>query len=731
MRAPSKMFEKDGTYKVQVTATDDANCRVTKTVEVEVGTVNCMVKADFSFYVDPQTKAVIMKSESSSNADKLVWNFGDGTQEIGAGTTHFFKEAKTYLVTLTAWDTQNQCADKVEYFVKVGDNICQANFEAKIDPATKSVEFINYSSGTESYQWKFGDNQFSDLENPMHEYKTAGLYFVELLALNKTNGCQHHIKLPVQIGDPQCKAYFNAEANGKTVQFTNNSKGKTSDTRYLWIFGDGKQVFDQEMPTHEYPRGGKFDVTLIMGNPSTKCYDEYHSTVELEIENDFIRPDFVYKANFETREVLFFNNSVTNKDGVSYEWNFNDATENSFDVNPVHTFGTGKNLFKVCLSAMYDTNGDNEPDRRFTQCQPVQVGSTCMADFSYSIDPTDHTKINFINTSISEGATEYAWKLAKEGVSTEKDPFWDFQTEKAYWVTLAIQSATCSDVIVKMINLKPEGGLACGFDFKVGQPTKKRKARPTDFYGATSGGSTAKWNFGNGTKKSGNLDSSTLNPTVIYEQGGTYTVTFTLTDPITGEQSEYTNQVFINDEPIAAVGDNQIVVAGDKVTLDGSASSDATLTGTFVYKWTAPQGVTLDNASAAKPTFTAPDVNSDTQYIFTLVVNDGEFDSEPVQVTVTVSKKVTPVELVEPASLHAYPSPAVDFAQIEYTLTRSTHAKLVVFDPTGRQIETLVDAQQAVGKYDVRLKTGSLKSGLYWVRLITDTETISQQVVVK
>ena len=100
-----------------------------------------------------------------------------------------------------------------------------------------------------------------------------------------------------------------------------------------------------------------------------------------------------------------------------------------------------------------------------------------------------------------------------------------------------------------------------------------------------------------------------------------------------------------NGDPIASAGSDVAGCVGDKVSLDGSASSDPD-GDQLTFKWsfkTKPEGsaATLDNPDADKPTFT-PDKAG--KYILALVVTDG-LESSPedtVSVEALVDCKLKP-----------------------------------------------------------------------------------------
>lgn len=90
-----------------------------------------------------------------------------------------------------------------------------------------------------------------------------------------------------------------------------------------------------------------------------------------------------------------------------------------------------------------------------------------------------------------------------------------------------------------------------------------------------------------------------------------------------------------NDIPVSNAGIDQSVNEGTIISLDGSGSIDF-LGNQLTYKWAAPSGIILSSTTSAKPSFTAPEVNQNTKYTFSLVVNNGIKDSPIDQVVITI-----------------------------------------------------------------------------------------------
>lgn len=132
---------------------------------------------------------------------------------------------------------------------------------------------------------------------------------------------------------------------------------------------------------------------------------------------------------------------------------------------------------------------------------------------------------------------------------------------------------------------------------------------------------------------------TTVAPTFIADQAGSYTAALVVTD---GRLVSQTALVNIraggpNVAPVANAGLPQTVVAGTEVALDGTGSSDAN-GDPLSYNWSITARPTGSNAQlsffgAPNPRFTADVAGT---YVVALVVSDGRLESPTSTVTITV-----------------------------------------------------------------------------------------------
>jgi hypothetical protein len=150
------------------------------------------------------------------------------------------------------------------------------------------------------------------------------------------------------------------------------------------------------------------------------------------------------------------------------------------------------------------------------------------------------------------------------------------------------------------------------------------------------------------------LDSSSIynsagpTPSVVPDCEGVYTVTLVVSDSINySDPSICTVEADgVNDRPFASAGPSVSLgaCADDPMPLDGTGSYDPE-DDALTYAWSlyaAPSASTTTDANFDDPTLPSPSFDWDVPgaYTFQLQVNDGELDSAPDLVTVTIGETV-------------------------------------------------------------------------------------------
>ncbi|MDF1570045.1 MAG: PKD domain-containing protein [Bacteroidales bacterium] len=151
-----------------------------------------------------------------------------------------------------------------------------ANFAfspANINTGEK-ISFENLSADAESFEWSFGDGNFSSAFNPVHRYMSGGTYTVQLKAFGRQGGLDV-AQATITVTSVQPVADFSIYTDlpgdngpvpyetdivfvGEEVEFFNTSVDAAD---YLWQFGDG-YTSEFDTPVYSYDDPGTYTVTL-------------------------------------------------------------------------------------------------------------------------------------------------------------------------------------------------------------------------------------------------------------------------------------------------------------------------------------------------------------------------------------------------------------------------------------------------------------------------------------
>ncbi len=219
----------------------------------------------------------------------------------------------------------------------------------KLNVMFDSVGNLNTSGLT--YQWSFGDGQFSNSKSPFHSYAQQGSYSVSLKVINPQ-------------GQSSTSTISILVLSGKVAKLTHNSAGREitfniegidpgQNLEYRWSFGDGETLVTTEgKTTHTYQDlfFREIDVQIFDRN-GIMLYRVYDL---LNDRSQTIFTKYVYNRNvrFHLNNILYFDQD----EGISYEWTFGDGKKASTTVPYVHHSYLREGVYPVSVD-VFDKNG--------------------------------------------------------------------------------------------------------------------------------------------------------------------------------------------------------------------------------------------------------------------------------------------------------------------------------------------------------------------------------------
>ncbi len=528
-----------------------------------------------------------------------TWQFGDGQSSILKNPKHFYNADGNYSVSLKA--VSDGCTDStsqaVQFFLSPN-----AAFSVTKTCSGDTTNFINITSPAPpgiGYMWDFGDASSSSVPNPSHAYAAGSASYPVTLIATSINGCNDTITQNVSITNPASPSFTFTPpqpCQGSALSFTDLSTlNGDSITSWHWLFSatDSSNV---QSPSYTFTQAGTFAVTLTVTTGS-QC----KTTVTQNISTA-PRPI----ANFNATNVCFGNSTdftdlstpPISPPGTlvnSWLWNFGDSTTDTVQ-NPSHFFAA-PGVYIVTL-----TIGTNNTGCTHVFTKQVTVNSFPSAGFTRANACNGQfTQFNDTTTVLNSAISAWSWNFGDPGtgaanISMLKNPTHLYAQSGTYIVKLVTTSAAgCMDSTTVPISVKRtpasifSATSACDGEFV------SFTSVDTIF---PSNASQWFWNFGNGGT------SILQNPATLYLNYGTFNVTLTVTDTISGCAGILTQPVTVNPNPTAAI--NLFTpCAGIPFALQQNSAVPVG----FIQSW---QWIinNTDTLTGASPFYTFPDTGS-------------------------------------------------------------------------------------------------------------------------
>ncbi|MBI1222160.1 MAG: PKD domain-containing protein [Bacteroidetes bacterium] len=266
-----------------------------------------------------------------------TWKFGDGNSSTEKNARHRYNTFGNIDATLII-TTDLGCMDSVTSMISLIESPTP-DFSLSSACSEEMLQVNNTtnipSTGTNSYQWDFGNGTKSSLDNPTVSYAGTGDYTIKMWVFS-TNGCSDSLERMVTI-DTKPIAGFVADdvCDGTPVKFRNNTINIPGPVTFAWDFDNG--LFSSaDDTTVLYSGKGAYNVSLYV-NTVHGCTDTVTQTV---IVNEVPNSGFTVNSGQKGDGTMAFQGTAGS--GYKYQWDLGDGFKEQQQTF-VHTYSHAGN----------------------------------------------------------------------------------------------------------------------------------------------------------------------------------------------------------------------------------------------------------------------------------------------------------------------------------------------------------------------------------------------------
>jgi PKD repeat protein len=442
------------------------------------------------------------------NYAQYLWDFGDGTTSTLSSPSHAYLDSGLFQVSLSVIDI-NGCSltFNLAYIIEVFNPIAGFTFNPPITNCTSLyVEFINTSTGSNSYFWTFGTFGISTQLNPVYNFTTYGNQDVMLIA--SKNICRDTLIInnAFYVSDliPDFSYITSTNCAPANISFTDLSVDAVS---WHWDFGDG-DTSNLQNPTHVYLKNPADSITLTVRDINGCVKSISKKQPEITVASIAVN-------NLSGCIPFIGNFSDTSVNSVAWLWNFGDGTTSNLQ-NPSHSYLTD-GFYNVSLTVTSSSGCTSS----LSLDSLIEINSP-VANFSVNNDSgCAPLLINFYDLSVN--ASVWQWSLGNGNTSGNVQPSLIYATPGIYNVQLTIENKFgCKDSVMMDSAVVVQGPIP---QFTV-STVSGCAPMLVSFVNSTTGAVNYDWNFGDG------MTDTVFDPSHIYTNPGSFTATLYAVDSL-------------------------------------------------------------------------------------------------------------------------------------------------------------------------------------------------------
>ncbi len=471
---------------------------------------------------------VTFNGASADNIINWIWDFGDGTFGAGQSTTHVYIIGETYRDIILTFADNNGCISSFVDSIFVDSVFTDFDIIAPEICENDVAVFIGIGENIlhSDWVWDYGDGNTAIGKNQTHVYSAPGDYNVMLVV------CTDTTIHPIVVNTlPDID--FNVNSGNACVNTSIVFSGVSNSNiiSWDWTFGDGYFASGQSV-IHSYSTFGYMEVILDVTDISG-CTTSMLKTI---VVSPSPTADFTYAPIIcDSLQFTDMSISVPSYNLVQWSWDFGDGVGISDLQNPTYQYPSnttpGGEVFMVTLIVMADSLGYICSDSIEL---PVTVPSLPDIFFTWT-QPTCHNDTTYFYGESGFPVNYWHWDFGDGNFSNDEYPYHIYSSTGTYSVTLTIiDTLGCINSLTNLVNVYPVPTVS----FSMSDTTACHGTEIQFTSTNSTNVETWYWDFGDG---SFSLEDD---PIHYFPQGGTYTVTLTVTDSA-GCEAEASNQVLI------------------------------------------------------------------------------------------------------------------------------------------------------------------------------------------